>query len=176
MGRVHSFGLSEVEARGTACAFFLTGTETIATLVPRLFALLHDKGQLIRVAQDLSLLDRAIDEAMRVITPTPVMLRSVHRPARVGRVAIRPGDRIVVATHNCCRALGPFDLDRPPTDGLRRLWFGAGPHYCIGYPLAMAEIRAVARTVLAAGSVRIVARRAARGVLIPGYRRLEISA
>lgn len=175
MGRMKDFGLTEAEARGAACAFFLTGTETVATLVPRLIALLHDTGQLARVAGDLSLLDTAIDEAMRVTTPTPVMLRSVHKVTRIGKVSIRPGDRIVLATHNCCRAAGPFSLDQPQADGLRRLWFGAGPHFCIGYPLAMAEIRAAARTVLAAGPVRIVSRKAARKVLLPAYQRLEIA-
>ncbi|REE98873.1 cytochrome P450 [Thermomonospora umbrina] len=174
MGRMRGLGLSEGEARGAAGAFFLTGTETVATLVPRLIALLHDSGTLGRVAADPSLLDRAIDEAMRVGTPTPVMLRSVHAPATVGGVAIAPGDRVLIATHNCCRALGPFDLDRPHPPEVRRLWFGAGPHFCLGYPLAMAEIRAVARTLLAASPLVITRRRAARGVLLPTYRHLRV--
>ncbi|BCJ73040.1 cytochrome P450 [Catellatospora sp. IY07-71] len=174
MGRMRTLGLSEAEARGAAGAFFLTGTETVATLVPRLIALLHDAGQLDRVAADPDLLDPAIDEAMRVSTPTPVMLRSVHAPAVVGGLRVRPGERVLLATHNCCLAYGPFDLDRPQPPELRRLWFGAGPHFCIGYPLAMAEIRAVARTVLAAAPLRIVRRTAARGVLIPTYRELVV--
>ncbi|WP_309239472.1 cytochrome P450 [Actinomadura sp. J1-007] len=192
MGRMRALGLSEDEARGAAGAFFLTGTETVATLLPRLIALLHDSGALGRVAADLTapadaapapggapatgggLLDRAIDEAMRVATPTPVMLRGVRRPAAVGGVRVRPGDRVVIATHNCCRAYGPFDLDRPPPAEPRRLWFGAGPHFCIGYPLAMAEVRAVARTLLAAGPLEITRRSAARGVLIPAYARLDV--
>ncbi|MFI6521794.1 cytochrome P450 [Spirillospora sp. NPDC050679] len=174
MGRMRTLGLSEAEARGAAAAFFLTGTETVATLVPRLVALLHDHGQLARAAADPDgLLDRAIEEAMRVTTPTPVMLRSVHRRAEVGGTRVRPGDRVLIATHNCCRALGPFDLDRPHPPELRRLWFGAGPHFCLGYPLAMAEVRAVARTVLAARPV-ITRRAAARGVLIPTYARLVV--
>lgn len=176
MGRMRALGLSEDEARGAAGAFFLTGTETVATLLPRLIALLADHGQLARVAGDDALLDRAIEEAMRVTTPTPVMLRSVHRPAAVGGVAVRPGDRVLIATHNCCRAHGPFDLDRPHPPELRRLWFGAGPHFCIGYPLAMAEIRLVARTVLGAAPLRITRRRAARGVLIPTYEHLAVRA
>ncbi|MFA1544710.1 cytochrome P450 [Actinomadura chokoriensis] len=191
MGRMRALGLSEDEARGAAGAFFLTGTETVATLVPRLIALLADHGQLRRVAHDLSLhdlslhdsslhdfslLDRAIEEAMRVTTPTPVMLRSVHRPATVGGVAIRPGDRVLIATHNCCRAYGPFDLDRPRPSEPRRLWFGAGPHFCIGYPLAMAQIRLVVRALLAAGPLVISRRSAARGVLIPTYRYLAVRA
>jgi cytochrome P450 len=175
MGRMRTLGLSEAQARGAAGAFFLTGTETVATLVPRLIALLHDAGQLDRVAADPALLDPAIDEAMRVSTPTPVMLRSVHAPAVVGGRRVRPGDRVLLATHNCCQAYGPFDLDRPHPPELRRLWFGAGPHFCIGYPLAMAEIRAVARVVLAAAPLRITDRAAARGVLIPTYRRLVVA-
>ncbi|SNT31511.1 Cytochrome P450 [Actinomadura meyerae] len=176
MGRMRALGLSADEARGAAGAFFLTGTETVATLLPRLIALLADHGQLGRVAAEPALLDRAVEEAMRVTTPTPVMLRSVHRPARVGGVAIRPGDRVLIATHNCCRALGPFDLDRPHPPELRRLWFGAGPHFCLGYPLAMAQIRLVTRTLLAAAPLKITRRAAARGVLIPTYRYLAVRA
>ncbi|SFO64287.1 Cytochrome P450 [Actinomadura madurae] len=174
MGRMRALGLSEDEARGAAGAFFLTGTETVATLLPRLIALLADHGQLLRVAGDAALLDRAVEEAMRVTTPTPVMLRSVHRPATAGGVRVRPGERVLIATHNCCRAHGPFDLDRPHPPELRRLWFGAGPHFCIGYPLAMAQIRLVARTLLAAAPLVVTGRAAARNVLIPTYRYLTV--
>ncbi|MFF0573095.1 cytochrome P450 [Streptosporangium saharense] len=169
MGRMKSQGLSAAEARGAAGAFFLTGTETVATFVPRLVALLHDHGT--RVDD----LDRVIEEAMRVTTPTPVMLRSVGEPAHVGRHAVRPGDRVVIVTHNCARAYGPFDPSRRHPPELRRIWFGAGAHFCIGYPLALAEIRAVA-TVLLSHNVRVVRRRAARGVLIPTYEHLWITA
>ncbi|GAA3981020.1 cytochrome P450 [Actinomadura viridis] len=175
MGRMRELGLSEAEARGAAGAFFLTGTETVATLVPRLVALLHDTGRLDGPATARTgRLDRLIDEAMRVTTPTPVMLRSVHRDADLDGVAARPGDRILIATHNCCRAYGPFDPDRAHPPELRRLWFGAGPHFCIGYPLAMAETRAVVRTVLDAAPLTITGRAAARGVLIPTYARLMV--
>jgi cytochrome P450 len=176
MGRMRALGLSEDEARGAAGAFFLTGTETVATLLPRLIALLCDHGQLLRVADDTALLDRAIEEAMRVTTPTPVMLRGVRRPATVGGVGVRPGERVLIATHTCCRAYGPFDLDRPHPPELRRLWFGAGPHFCIGYPLAMAQIRLVARALLGAAPLTITRRAAARNVLIPTYRYLSVRA
>ncbi|MBB5626314.1 cytochrome P450 [Sphaerisporangium krabiense] len=171
MGRMRALGLSEAEARGAAGAFFLTGTETVATFVPRLVALLHDSGTPVEAPEDL---DRVVEEAMRVTTPTPVMLRSVAAPARVGRVRVRPGDRVVIATHNCARAYGPFDPAAEHPAELRRLWFGAGPHFCVGHPLAMAEIRAVAGTVLA-HRPRVVGREVARGVLIPTYRHLWIT-
>ncbi|GGV13329.1 hypothetical protein GCM10010182_37340 [Actinomadura cremea] len=174
MGRMRGLGLSEDEARGAAGAFFLTGTETVATFVPRVLALLADSGRLPDASASDGFLDRAIDEAMRVTTPTPVMLRSVHRVSTVGGAVVRPGDRVLIATHNCCRALGPFDPGRPHPPELRRLWFGAGPHFCIGHPLAMAQIRRVTRTVLDAAPLRIVERSAARNVLIPTYRRLVV--
>lgn len=166
MGRMRVLGLSEAEARGAAGAFFLTGTETVATFVPRLIGLMYDSGA-------SAPLDRAIDEAMRVSTPTPVMLRSVHGRARIGPVRVAAGDRVVIATHNCCRAYGDFAPERAHPPELRRLWFGAGPHFCIGYPLALAEIRAVA-TVLLARPLQVVRRRAAHGVLIPTYREFVV--
>ncbi|GLW11163.1 cytochrome P450 [Microtetraspora sp. NBRC 13810] len=172
MGRMRALGLSEAEARGAAGAFFLTGTETVATFVPRLVALLHDHRVTPSGGDDL---DAAVEEAMRVTTPTPVMLRSVAEPARVGRVPVRPGDRVLIVTHNCARALGPFDPGRAHPPELRRLWFGAGAHFCIGYPLAMAEIKAVAE-VLLTHRPRVTGRRAARGVLIPTYQHLWIKA
>ncbi|WP_433327173.1 cytochrome P450 [Spirillospora sp. CA-294931] len=174
MGRMRSLGLSEDEARGAAGAFFLTGTETVATFVPRLVALLTDAGELGRVAADPGLLDRAIDEGMRFSTPTPVMLRGVHRETEIGGTRVRPGDRVLIATHNCCRAYGPFDLGLTHPPELRRLWFGAGPHFCIGYPLALAEIRAVMTVLLGAAPLTITHRRAARGVLIPTYANLTV--
>lgn len=167
MGRMRAQGLSVAEARGAAGAFFLTGTETVATFVPRLVALLHDHPT------PVGDLDRVIEEAMRVTTPTPLMLRSVAAPAHVGGTRVRPGDRVLIVTHNCARAYGPFDPSRPHPPELRRLWFGAGPHFCIGYPLALAEIRAVA-SVLLSHRVRVVRRRAARRVLIPTYEHLWV--
>jgi cytochrome P450 len=176
MGRMRQLGLSEDEALGAAAALFLTGTETVASFVPRLVALLCDSGTQHRIIREPDQLDSAIDEALRLTTPTPAMLRSVTAPARIGRVPVRPGERVVIATHNCARAYGGrFDPDRPRPRELNQLWFGAGPHYCLGYPVAMAEIRAIAGTVLRHAPLRVVRRRYAAGVLIPTYRELAVT-
>lgn len=170
VGRMRALGLSEQEALGAAAAFFVTGTETVSTFVPRLIALLCDSG-----TQQSADLDWAIEEAMRVTTPTPAMLRGVARPVRIDSVTARPGDRVLIATHNCAIAIGRgFDPARRQPPELRQLWFGSGPHFCIGYPLAMAEIRAVGTAVLSQGPVRVIRRRYARGVLLPTYRKLVI--
>lgn len=173
-GRMRALGLDEREALGAVGAFVLTGTETIVSYVPRLAAILVDSGWLPRLAADPSLVDAAVAEGLRVTTPSPMMLRSVTEPRRIGRVAVRPGDRVLLGTLWADRALGEFDPETNPAAQLKQLWFGAGAHYCLGAPLAMAQIRLVLGALLANPAVRIVDRRPARGVLIPGYARLVL--
>jgi cytochrome P450 len=98
-------------------------------------------------------------------------------PDAIGPVAVRAGDRVILATFAANRALGPFDPAVNSAATLRQLWFGAGPHFCLGAPLAMAQIRLVLDALLVAapeGDLRIDSRRAARGVLIPSYARVVI--
>ncbi|MGW9438891.1 cytochrome P450 [Streptomyces sp. NPDC055607] len=172
-GRLRALGLDEAEARGAVGLFLLTGTETLVSFVPRLVALAHDTGR----GPD-RITDALVEEALRVTSPTPVMLRSAARSGRIGGVRVEAGERVVIATLLCTGAYGPFSPDRDPaeTAGLRRLWFGAGPHFCLGMPLAMAEIRAVTGVLRAFPELVITDRRPARGVLIPAYARLSLRA
>jgi cytochrome P450 len=175
-GRMRELGLSEQEALGAVAALFLVGTETVASFVPRLVALLCDSGAQHRVAGSPELLDSAVDEALRVTTPTPVMLRGTTGTVCLGEHRLRPGTRVVIATHNCARAHGRrFVPDRPRSRELNQLWFGSGPHYCLGRPMAMAEIRAIAGAVLRSAPLRVVRRRYRSGVLIPAYRELVVA-
>ncbi|WP_378146909.1 cytochrome P450 [Cnuibacter sp. UC19_7] len=177
-GRMRGLGLSEDEAMGAVGAFVLTGTETIVSHVPRMIAILLDTGWLRELARDDAPLENAIAESLRVTTPTPVMLRSVVAEARVGSVPVRPGDRLVLATFLADRASGRFDPVAAPAVSLKQLWFGAGVHFCLGAPLAMAQIRATLEAVLAAeraSPLRIVRRRAVRRSLIPGYASLVVT-
>jgi cytochrome P450 len=173
-GRMRALGLDEREALGAVGAFVLTGTETIVSYLPRLAAILVDSGWHPRIAADRSLVEPAIAEGLRVTTPTPVMLRSTIAPDRIGDVVVRPGDRVILATFAANRALGEFDPATNAAAQLKQLWFGAGAHYCIGAPLAMAQIRLSLDALLATPALRIVSRRAARGVLIPSYRSLVL--
>ncbi|WP_225873230.1 cytochrome P450 [Cellulosimicrobium composti] len=184
-GRMRELGLSEDEALGAVGAFVLTGTETIQSFVPRLVALTADTGWLPALlaaggAGDATLRGRVVEEALRVTAPTPAMLRSVRADATVGDVRVRAGDRVVIATVSCCKDAGPFDPDTPVDPDVRHLWFGAGPHFCLGMPLAMAQVDAVLdalRPVAEAGrGLEVVERAVARGVLIPAYRSLVVRA
>ncbi len=175
-GRMRALGLGEEEAMGAVGAFVLTGTETLVSYIPRLIALLVDSGWMPRLAGDSALVEPAIAEGLRVTTPSPVMLRSVVADAHVGEVAVRAGDRVILATFLANGALGGFDPVGNPAASLKQLWFGAGTHFCLGAPLAMAQTRATLGALLAAGPVSITSRRAARGVLIPSYASLVVAA
>ena len=176
-GRMRALGLTESEAMGAVGAFVLTGTETLVSYIPRLVCLLIDSGWFPLVATDRSLVEPAIAEALRVTTPSPLMLRSVVAPDSIGPVAVRAGDRVILATFMANRALGPFDPATNISATLRQLWFGAGSHFCLGAPLAMAQIRLVVDALLDAaprGDLHVDSRQPARGVLIPAYARVVI--
>lgn len=178
-GRLRGLGLTEDEALGAVGAFILTGTETIAAAIPRIVALLVDSGTLGEALDDEGA-ERAIAEGLRWTTPTPVMLRSTIEKRSIGPVRVAPGDRVIIATYAADRSSGGFDPASERAASLKQLWFGAGAHFCIGAPLAMAEIRlalAALRRVEASGrSVRIVDRAPAKGQLLPGYARLTLEA
>lgn len=175
-GRMRSLGLSEDEAMGAVGAFVLTGTETLVSYIPRLVALLIDSGWMPLIASDRALVEPAIAEGLRVTTPSPVMLRSVIARSSIGSVSVRPGDRVILATFAANRALGPFDPSANVAATLKQLWFGAGTHFCLGAPLAMAQIRLTLDALLDAGPLRVVSRDAARRVLIPSYASLVVAA
>lgn len=175
-GRMRALGLDEREALGAVGAFVLTGTETIVSYLPRLVALLVDSGWHARLAAEPTLTDAAIAEGLRVTTPSPVMLRAVTAPTTIGSVAVRPGDRIILGTYWADTALGAFDPGANPAASLKQLWFGAGAHYCLGAPLAMAQIRLALDALLPHPGLRVTARRPARGVLIPSYAELAVRA
>lgn len=173
-GRMRALGLDEREALGAVGAFVLTGTETIVSYVPRLAGILLDSGWLPRLAAAPELVEPAIAEGLRVTTPSPMMLRSVVASRSIGGVAVRPGDRVLLGTYWANRALGDFDPVGNPAAQLKQLWFGAGAHFCLGAPLAMAQIRLAVGALLEHPTLRVAARRPARGVLIPSYARLEL--
>jgi len=173
-GRMRALGLTEREALGAVGAFVLTGTETIVSYVPRLAAILIDSGWLPRLAADPALVEPAIAEGLRVTTPSPMMLRSVVEPRSIGGVAVRPGDRVLLGTYWANRALGEFDPATNSAAQLKQLWFGAGAHYCLGAPLAMAQIRLTLGALLKSPDLRVARRRPSRGVLIPSYAALEL--
>ncbi|MFJ5954741.1 cytochrome P450 [Paenarthrobacter sp. NPDC092416] len=177
-GRLRELGMGENEAMGIISAFVMVGTETLVSFVPRLVALIADSGRIEGLAADRAGVPAAVNEALRFTVPSPMMLRDAVAPATIGDVVVRQGDRILLSTIHAAKGLRGFDPGHPVPPQARQLWFGAGPHFCIGMPLAMAEINATLGLLLDRYSHspwRVAARQVSKGVLIPGYRKLELT-
>ena len=175
LGRCRELGLTLEETSGLAALMMVAGTETAATAMTRTVALLHDTNQQRLLLDDPELMPAAVREGLRVTTPAPLIGRSVSTDVTVHNARMRTGDRVLLLTYVANNRVGPFDVTRPYVADTRQLWFGAGRHLCLGAALARAEITRFLEALLSTGPLRIVARRPARGVLIPSYERLLVT-
>jgi cytochrome P450 len=181
IARLKALGLTADESRGVVATMLMAGTETLTTAIPRMVALLADSGQLSLLRDDPSLAQGAIDEVLRFVVPSPIMLRSVRADVDIGGHRFHAGERVVIFTYNLFkhRSLYPrpcrFDIRRLQPAIARNLWFGAGHHFCLGFALAQREMRSVLDTIIRLPRpLRVRGRRYARGILIPGYSRLDV--
>ncbi|QIK61884.1 cytochrome P450 [Leucobacter viscericola] len=176
-GRMRALGFSRDESRGIVGAFVVAGTETLVAFIPRMVCLLSDSGWLARLAAQPELSEMVIAEALRVVTPSPVMLRCAIADSHIGGQRVKTGDRVILGTYWGNRGLEGFDPQSSKAASLKQLWFGAGPHFCIGAPLAMTQIRLVLGAIAAAehrAPLTVTHREPSRRVLIPGYQSVRL--
>jgi cytochrome P450 len=181
--RLRQLGLSRDEVKSIVAVMMVVGTETVSTALPRILALLVDTGQLATIRENPALLGKAIDEGLRCVVPSPIMLRSVAVERTVKGHRFLPARRVMILTYNLLKSSryfpqpSHFDISRAHDPEIRHLWFGAGPHFCLGFALAHRELAAVLGAfVELSREVHITKRRYARGVLIPAYASLEVKA
>jgi cytochrome P450 len=181
VARLRGMGCSEEETRGLLSIFLVAGALTLGVALPRVLQLLIDARALHRL-DTASAVQSAVEESMRYAAPVPATVRIASAPARVGHLTTRTGERIVILTSNLARdpSLFPdpdrFDPTRAPNPKARYLWYGAGAHFCIGFPLAQRVLQhAVARFAALPGPLRVVHRWPAHGVLLPAWHRLRVA-
>ncbi|HOF63470.1 MAG TPA: cytochrome P450 [Dermatophilaceae bacterium] len=122
------------------------------------------------------IVEATVREGLRMTSPASVIGRGVSADVEVAGRQLRAGERVLIMTWAANVGVGPFRIDRPYVPENRQLWFGAGRHLCLGAALARAEIGAVLHMLWDDGMpLRIVARRPARKVLVPGYRELWVA-
>lgn len=179
--RLREIGLSFEEAKGLLLIMFLAGTQTSAAALPRIVALLIDSEQFEALRQRPDTISNAISEGLRMTTPAPVTMRIAQRTVELQGHVFRRGSRILISTCNIARDAhffanpNRFDSQRAFDSRVRNLWFGAGPHFCLGFALAQRLLHMVMTALLAAPCpLTITKRRAAHGVLIPSYSRLDV--
>lgn len=113
------------------------------------FAQNPDQWQLLKQRPDL--IDSAVDEVLRWTVPPTHVMRTAARDTQLAAADIRAGDRLVIWLPSCNRDEtaftdpARFDITRRPNPHLS---FGAGPHYCVGAPIARAELRCLLEILL----------------------------
>jgi cholest-4-en-3-one 26-monooxygenase len=130
--------------------FFLllavAGNETTRNLISGgMLALIEDPAQRRRLQDDPSLLDTAVEEMLRWVTPVMQFQRTAQRETEIAGQPIAEGDRVALYYVSANRdesvfdRADRFDAGRQPND---HLTFGAGgPHFCLGASLARLEAR-----------------------------------
>jgi cytochrome P450 len=126
------------------CTLLLAaGHETTTNLIGNaVVALLRFPGQCERLRAEPALLPGAVDEFLRFDSPVQFTDRVATEDVELGGARIPRGRPIVAligaANHDSAQFAAPELLDVGRADN-RHLAFGAGPHFCLGAPLARLE-------------------------------------
>ncbi|NEA98152.1 cytochrome P450 [Streptomyces sp. SID13726] len=145
--------LSAAELRGMAFILLIAGHETTVNLITNaVHALLTHPDQLAALRADMSLIDGAVEEALRYEGPVEnATFRYAAEPVEIAGRTIAEGDPVMIclsaADRDDSRYPAPdrFDIRRDPRGHLA---FGHGIHFCLGAPLARLEARTAIGTLL----------------------------
>jgi cytochrome P450 len=138
--------IDERYANGQYIAIATAGHDTTsATLVGTALALIENPAQLQLVQNDMSLVPRLVEEAIRYVSPVKHFMRSATRDTEVRGRKIRAGDRFMLCFPSANRdeeKFGPnsHDFDVTVERG-KHAGFGFGPHQCQGMMIARLEMK-----------------------------------
>jgi cytochrome P450 len=145
--------LSDVEIRTQLVFLIISGNETTRHLIANLLATVATRPDVFAALKaDRSLVDRAVEESLRVDPPIHILLRNVAADTDVLGPAMCEGEKIVFGLASANRDErvhedpDEFRLDR--SNWREHVAFGGGPHVCPGSALARLEAKVVLETVL----------------------------
>jgi cytochrome P450 len=107
-----------------------------------LVAMLTEPSLLETVRSDRGMLRGAIEEALRWEPPISTVVRVAKRDCELGGLAIPAGTNVSVSVASANRDPAKYpnpDRFDPTRKNIAHLTFGAGPHVCLGMPLARME-------------------------------------
>ncbi len=113
---------------------------TMSSISSLLLHLADDHEARDRLVADRSLVPAAFEEMLRLESPAAAVLRTATEDVELGGQRIKAGDKVLLlwigANHDpgIYDAPEEFDIDRPRPP--HHVAFGAGPHRCIGAPIA----------------------------------------
>jgi len=126
-----------------------TTTNLLGNLLNRLASAPDDWAAM---RADPALIERAIEESLRVDSPAQMVMRRAKEDALVGGRTIEAGEMVMVYLASANRdpdkwsEAADFELAR---ERERHLAFGHGVHTCIGAPLARMEAKAAMSALVA---------------------------
>jgi hypothetical protein len=144
--------LSEDEMLATCVLLLVAGNETTTNLIGTgMLALLEHPLERVRLQQDPSLIESAVEEMLRYDGPAQITSRVVLEATSLRGKQLEPGQIVLAALGAANRdpeqfpEPDRFDVARANN---RHLAFGYGIHYCLGAPLAIAEAQVAISTLL----------------------------
>ncbi|MHB8695627.1 MAG: cytochrome P450 [Solirubrobacteraceae bacterium] len=145
--------LTPNEIVSNAAILLFGGIETTAAMITNAaLALLQEPAWLEQARHDQSVLDRAIEESLRLEPAAAVIDRYATRDAELGSAQIARGDlvRISISAANRDPAVysNPDSFDPSCSRPHGHLAFAQGPHVCVGIHLARLEGRVALTTLL----------------------------
>lgn len=143
--RVEGERLTENEAVNIAMIMLVTGHITTSmTLGNTLLCLDGHPDEAARVRADRSLVPGAVEEGLRLLSPSTVLVRGTTADVEIAGVTI-PADQLVflwlAAANRDPRVFDDPGGFRPDRDPNPHFGFGRGIHYCLGAGLARLEAR-----------------------------------
>jgi cholest-4-en-3-one 26-monooxygenase len=146
-GSVDGQPLPPVELLSYYLLLVVAGNETTRNaMTGGMLTFLENPGEWKKLVEDASLLDPAVEEVVRWVTPVIQFCRTTTRDYRLRDKTIREGESACLFYASANRDEEVFEdpdtfrIDRIPN---RHIGFGVGEHVCLGAHLARLELRHV---------------------------------
>ena len=146
-GHIDGRPLEDMDTYGYYLIVATAGHDTTSNAIAGgLEILLRNPDQLQRLLDDPDLIDRAVDEIVRWVSPVKHFMRSCQSDFTLANGhTFHRGDWLLLSYPSANRDervfVDPFRFDIDRADAGTHLGFGFGRHYCLGAHIARLEIR-----------------------------------